>query len=236
MAAVLAHGTGAVLSHRSAAALWGMRQAAEAKIDVTTLRGHGCSRDKITTHLVRRLDRADLTRVDRIPCTTVPRTLLDLADVLNRRKLERAIDHAEMLGIFDLNALNELLGRSPGRRLRKIRAVLALYEEGTSLTESELEELFLELCRRAGLPSPRVNQWIVLDGGAVKVDFLWPAASLIVETDGRRAHGTRAAFERDRERDQRLVLADYRVVHFTWRQITREPQRVARRVAELLER
>jgi very-short-patch-repair endonuclease len=234
MAAVLAHVAGAALSHRSAAALWGIRAAGETNIDVTILRGHGRSRKRITTHMVRRLDDVDLTRVDGIPCTTIPRTLLDLADVLDRQRLERAIAQAELLGLFDLNALNELLGRAPGRRLKKMRSILAGYETESSLTESELEERFLALCLRAGLRRPRVNQWIVLDGGSVRADFLWPQERLIVETDGRHAHGTRHAFERDRERDQRLVLAGYRVVRFTWKQITGQPGKAAARVAELL--
>jgi hypothetical protein len=92
-----------------------------------------------------------------------------------------------------------------------VRAILDKYEV-SGLTESELEERFLALCLGAGIRRPRVNEWIVLDGGAVKADFLWPEEALVVETDERRAHGTRRAFEHDRQRDQRLMLAGYRVV------------------------
>ena len=115
-----------------------------------------------------------------------------------------------------------------------MREILDEQQDGTALTESELEERFLTLCLDAGIRRPRVNEWIVLDGGAVKADFLWPEESLIVETDGRRVHGTRRAFEHDRQRDQRLALAGYRVVRFTWKQITAEPEQVVATVSALL--
>jgi very-short-patch-repair endonuclease len=140
-----------------------------------------------------------------------------------------------VLGVFDRNKLEDVLERTSGRRgSTVIRAILDQYEEGTTLTESELEERFLAICLNAGLTRPRVNEWIVLREGAVRVDFLWRKERLIVETDGRRFHGTRGAFERDRRCDQRLVLADYRVVRFTWKQITNEPKQVAATVADLL--
>ena len=140
------------------------------------------------------------------------------------------------MGLFDRHALEDVLERIPGRRgAREIWAILDDHREGTGLTESELEERFLTLCLNAGIRCPRVNEWIVLDGGAMRADFLWPEHSLIVETDGRRVHGSRRAFEHDRQRDQRLVLAGYRVVRFTWKQITGEPGRVVATVAGLLE-
>jgi hypothetical protein len=237
MAAVLASGTGAVLSHRSAAALWDLRRAVGSAIDVTVLRISGHSRKGIKVHRVRSLASADVTRVRGIPCTTVTRTLLDLAEVLDRQRLERAIAQAEVMGLFDLNALSEVLDRAPGRRgSAKLRSVLDEYEEGTTLTQSELEELLLAICMAAGTNRPRVNHWIVLEVGAVLVDFCWPERMLVVEVDGHRFHGTRQAFERDRDRDQRLTLAGYRVVRFTWRQIVREPEKVRERLGELLER
>jgi predicted transcriptional regulator of viral defense system len=134
MAAVLAYRPGAVLSHRSAGDLWELRRTVGRNIDVTFVRDHGRSHRGITAHRARRLDPTDMTSVRGIPCTTVPRTLLDLADVLDRRRLERAISQAEVLGIFDLKELEELLGRSPGRRLRKVRRILDEYEQGTNLT------------------------------------------------------------------------------------------------------
>jgi hypothetical protein len=200
------------------------------------MRGHGHPRKGIKTHRVRTLTATDVTSVRNIPCTTVPRTLLDLADVLDSQRLERAIAQAEVMGIFDLNALNDVLDRAGGRRgSGRLRQILCEYQEGTALTRSELEELVLAICRTVGVDRPLVNQWISIDGGSVQADLLWPRQKLIVEMDGHRFHGNRHAFEHDRDRDQRLVLAGYRVVRFTWRQITRESAKVGRRIIELLD-
>jgi hypothetical protein len=105
---------------------------------------------------------------------------------------------------------------------------------GTAVAESELEERFLELCSETGIPRPRVNAWITVPDGGVKVDFLWPGARLVVEADGRQAHGTRRAFEADRRRDQRLMLAGYRVVRCTWRQLVEQPDELAATISSLL--
>jgi very-short-patch-repair endonuclease len=114
-----------------------------------------------------------------------------------------------------------------------VRSVLARYE-GSTLTDGELEERFLALCRKASLPSPAVNEWIRLDDGiAYKADFLWRARRLIVETDGWGSHGTRRAFENDRRRDRRLRLAGWDVVRFTWRDVEREPEEVIDALADL---
>jgi very-short-patch-repair endonuclease len=115
-----------------------------------------------------------------------------------------------------------------------LRPVLEGLEEPTS-TERELEERFLALCRRASLPSPAVNTWIsVEDGVAYRADFLWRMERLIAETDGRAFHAHRAAFESDRLRDQRLTVAGFTVMRFTWRQVDREPGQVARTLGRLL--
>jgi hypothetical protein len=116
-----------------------------------------------------------------------------------------------------------------------LRAVLDELED-TGLTVNEFEERFLALCLEAGLAGPEVNAWGALPASERKVDFLWRAERFVVETDGRAVHTTRHAFERDRRRDQRLMLADYQVVRFTWRQVTREPGRVAETVRTLLAR
>jgi len=115
-----------------------------------------------------------------------------------------------------------------------LRSVLGEHDPGSTITESELEELLLAICRTAGLPTPEVNVWVPVPGEQFKVDSLWRRERLIVETDGRDVHTTRRAFERDRERDQRLMLAGWRVVRFTWRQLTREPERVAATLRALL--
>ena len=166
------------------------------RIDVTTPRRTGRTRPGIHAHSACDFEGSDVTTVSAIPCTTVARTLLDLGAVVERRILERAIDRAEVLRIFDGRALEEVLARADGRRgAAVLRSILAEYEL-PAITESELEERFLAICKQAGICRPRVNQWIALDGGAVRVDFLWPDQRLVVETDGRHVHGTRRAFER----------------------------------------
>jgi uncharacterized protein DUF559/putative AbiEi antitoxin of type IV toxin-antitoxin system len=237
MAAVLACGPQAVLSHRSAAALHGIRADNRAKTDVTLPSPSARSRPTIDVHTSLTLEAADITTVDRIPCTTVARTLVDLGDIVSRREVERAVDRAEVLRVFDGRAVHEALERAgPRRGAGTLRAVLESYK-GPTLTDKELEERFLALCRQASLPSPAVNAWITLtDGIAYKADFLWRTRRLIAETDGRDVHTTRKAFEHDRLRDQRLTLAGFTVVRFTWRQVANEPQRVAEALRSLLAR
>ena len=172
MAAVLACGDGAVLSHRSAAAPWGLRPDNRARSDVTSRGRAGRQRSGVVAHLGRGLMPADVTVVDGIPCSTI--------------------------------------------------------------TDSELERLLLAVCRTAGLPAPEVNVWVPVPRRAVQGRPSLATQRLIVETDGRDVHTTRQAFERDRERDQRLMLASWRVVRFTWRQLTREPERVAATLRALL--
>jgi very-short-patch-repair endonuclease len=237
MAAVLACGPPAALSHRSGAGLLGIRRDNRARTDVSLPSPSARRRPGIDVHASTTLRAADITTVDRIRCTTVARTLVDLGDVVDRRAVERAVDRAEVLQLFDLRAVEEALERAgPRRGAGTLRAVLANLEEPT-LTREELEERFLALCRSAALPSPSVNAWITLDDGVVyQADFLWRMEKLIVETDGRGVHTTARAFEHDRLRDQRLTLAGFTVVRFTWRQVSSEPRRVATALASLLAR
>ena len=234
MAAVLACGPGAMLSHRSAAEQWGLLRSSRPRIDVTVVRGKGGHRPGIEVHRVRQLDPADVTTVDGIPCTTVARTLLDLAEVVNRRRLEQAIERAEILRLFDLGAINAVCGRTPTRRgAAVIGSILGDYT-AQAPTKSELEARFLAICDDAGVPRPRVNVWVDLPRGGVEVDFLWEAERLIVETDGWETHGTKVAFERDRERDIRLRLAEWNPVRITWRRIENAREAVTREVRALL--
>jgi hypothetical protein len=232
MAAVLACGPGAVLSHQSAAALWGIRPARHVPIEVTCRSRAGRRpRKGIIVHRTRRLAAGEVTRREAIPVTTPARTLLDLAEVVPRRALERAIDEAERLRLFDLRAVRAVLHSNGGRRgAALLGSVLEEHHIGSTLTRSELEERFLALCRAHNVPVPEVNEPI----GPYEVDFLWRAGRLIAETDGRESHGTRAAFEHDRARDARLTVAGYRVVRFTYRQVLREPKVVASVVRSLL--
>lgn len=234
MAAVLACGHGALLSYRSCGALLGLRASSRAVIDVTSPTRAGRKRAGIEVHACATAS-DDAIQRNAIPCTSVARTLLDLAAVINRRELERACDRAEMLQVFDLRALQDVLTRANGHRgAGPLRAVLAGHSIGADVTRSELEERFLALCESAALPRPQCNAWLALGPDGVEADFVWRRQRLVVETDGRIVHSTRQAFERDRRRDQRLMLAGWRVVRFTWREVVGEPGVVAETVRALL--
>jgi very-short-patch-repair endonuclease/predicted transcriptional regulator of viral defense system len=236
MAAVLACGPGALLSHRSAAALWDLRRSERPRVDVTAPGRRRRAIRRIEAHRSRTLGPRDATCVKNIPCTSVARTLVDLAEVVDGRALERACEQAEILNLFNADALEDALVRARGRHgAPRLRAVLGAAVPAETPTRSELEERFLAVCRAARLPRPEVNAWIPLASGeGVEADFLWREQALIVETDGHATHGTRRAFERDRRRDQRLALAGYRVIRFTWRQVASGPGEVAQTVGQLL--
>jgi very-short-patch-repair endonuclease len=231
MAAVLSCGQAAVLSHRHAAALWGLTKTSRKVIDVTTTRGHG-ERHGIDVHRVRRLDPPDRSVRRGIPVTTVARTLLDLAEVVPRRQLERAVDEAERLRLFELKEIEAVVARNPGRRgLKPLRAVIANASEPPA-TKTELEHLFADFCRDAGLPRPAFNVTVA----GYEVDAAWLDAKVVVELDSWAFHGGREAFEADRQRDTALQLARYRVVRVTWRRLTRERATLANELRALTER
>jgi very-short-patch-repair endonuclease len=234
LAAVLACGPDAVLSHRSAAALWDLRPTTRPIIDVTAPRTRH-RRPGIDLHHARCLEPQQRTEHRRIPTTTVARTLVDLAGVLDNRGIERAWQRAEMLDILDVAAVRGVLGTGHGRRGAGRLKALLLDDAVEVITRSELEERFIALCRAASLPLPEVNTRIDANGTTYEVDFLWRDRRLVAETDGWGPHRTRAAFESDRRRDADLLIAGFRVVRFTWRQITREPVAVATTLRSVLE-
>jgi hypothetical protein len=237
MAAVLACGPGAVLSHRTAAALHEIRGTARANIDVTIPRRSALRRPGIDVHRALNLAEQDLTVVDNIPCTSVARTKLDLAEVVSYRSMELAFDRSEMLELFDLRAIQDQLARNPTRRGSAIvERLLEDHYVGSTLTESMIEEAFYALTRSLGLPDPQVQQWLDLgDGGPmIRADFVWRPQRVIVETDGRKAHSTRQARERDPRRDQRAILAGWTPIRTTWRQIFRRPQELGTTLVQLV--
>jgi hypothetical protein len=237
LAAVLACGAGAALSHRSAADLLGLRRCARGRIDVVVARESSRSQPQIEVHRSRTLTTADVALVDSIPCTTVARTHLDLASVVSAAVVERALDQAEALRVLDIRQLQDQLVRNPHHPgASNLRAAMEKLTPGGAHTESDLEERLLELVDAAGLPRPRCQVWLDLQDGSmpIRADFVWPAARLILETDGRAHHGTHKAFEGDRRRDQRLLVAGWRVVRVTWRQLTREPASVVALLEDLL--
>jgi very-short-patch-repair endonuclease len=218
MAAVLA--TGGALSHASAAAAWDLRPLATGAIHVAVAgRAGRMNRAGIRLHRPRTLERHDIATREGIALTTPARTIIDLAATLQGRPLEQVLDLAEQRRLVDFAELR-------ARPLPpSLQAVLSLYTD-TTPTRSALEERFLKLCDDHGIRRPDVNTRVE----GIEVDFAWRDARLIVEVDGYRYHRAPSAFETDRERDVILALAGWRVLRFTWTQITRRPPWVARAV------
>lgn len=237
MAAVLACGPGAVLSHRSAARLHGIRPYGYTRIEVTVPSRSTRTHSGVAVHRSTTLTEADTTTVNGIPVTTIARTLFDLAEVTTQRQLERAFDQADMIEGLDLNEINDQLARNPTRPgNKKVRKVLTDHYIGSTPTENDFEEALLALTRELGLPNPRPQFYIDPgDGGPpIRADFAWPERRIVVETDGRRAHGTKQAFEADRRRDQRLTAAGWTVIRTTWRQLKQRPHELRPILVKLL--
>jgi very-short-patch-repair endonuclease len=206
MAAVLACGDGAVLSHRGAAELWDLLDPASGPIDISVPTESGRKR-RVGIRIHRRPSLAGMTTQRKhIPVTTPVQTISDLRKIVSPAELRRAIRQAEVLGL---------------------RTGL---EDSGDQTRSELEHLFLRLCRRHRLPMPEVNVRI----GRREVDFLWREERVIVETDGYRYHRGSQAFEDDHERDLELRSHGYDIVRLTYRHVTSNPERAATAVAEAL--
>lgn len=231
MAAVLACGPGAVLSHRAAGDLWGVRPGG-GHIEVTVPRGRA-GPSEVRAHRSRTLRPGDVTRVDGIPVTTVARTLLDLASVLSPQSLARAVDRAERLELFDLVSVEDALARAPGRKgVAALRCAVAGWRPRH--TRSELEDRFYELLRTSGLPWPRFNAMVEGEIGTQEVDAFWPAQGLVVQLDGFAYHRTRRDRERDSASDADLELGGRRVVRLTWNDVTVHGDRTIRRLFRML--
>jgi len=237
MAAVLACGPGAVLSYRSAAALHGLRPWGHTSIEVTVPRRSTRTHSGVVVHRSTTLTANHVTVVNNIPVTSIPRTLFDLAEVTDQRGLERAFDQADQVEGLDLHAIDDQIARNPTRRAaKKVRRVLTEHYIGSTPTENDFEEALLALTRSLGLPDPRPQFWIDPgDGGPmIRADFAWPEERIVVETDGRKTHGTRQAFENDRRRDQRLTAAGWTVIRTTWRQLNQRPHELKPILLKLL--
>jgi len=226
MAAVLAAGEGAVLSHRSAARLWRLLPPAAEVIDVICPPDRIVRRKGIVNHSFRLEDDEWLVR-DGIPVTSPFRTIFDLAAVAGRREVERAFHEAEAREVTDRVSLPRLLERYPGRRGSKnLRAML---EAGrpADITRNDFEEAFVALVDRYGLPRPRMNADLAIRGRFFEIDALWKRERVAVELDSRGIHGTRKKFESDRQRDRVLVAEGWRTMRVTWRQLQEEPAAIA---------
>jgi very-short-patch-repair endonuclease len=217
-----------VLSHRSAAALWGFRPTNRVRTDVTAPRSRKGPSD-LDVHRSRRLADEEVTIHDGIPVTTVARTLVDLADLLPLDALSRALHEAEVLRLLDVAAIERSMN---GRRgVPKLRAILT---DPGHHTRSELESRFAALCHRERLPLPRLNAFVRIGDQLREVDALWPRHRVIAELDGAAVHLTRRAFETDRAKDLTLAAEGYLVVRITWRQLTRESHLIADGLRRLL--
>ncbi len=230
-AAVLALGSGAVLSHRSAAALWGLAPAAaDGVVDVTVIDRRARPRRAVRMHRVTDLDPADTRRHAGLPVTAPARTLIDLAAGASHAELTRALAEARVLRLVSDRSLTAAIERAGRRRGTGAIRELLRAQTGPTLTRSEAERLFLALIDEAELPRPVANARIA----GHEVDFLWPVEKLVVEVDGRAFHGHPEAFERDRRRDQVLAAAGFVVIRVTWRQLVEAGLAVVARVAQAL--
>jgi very-short-patch-repair endonuclease len=227
MAAVLAAGEGAVLSHRSAGRLWRLLSPAAERVDVTCPPGRVVRRKGIVSHeSPMREDEWEV--VDGIPVTGPFRTIFDLAAVLKQRELERAWHEALVRGLTAKVSLPVLLGRYPGRRgARNLRALLES-ERPEGVTRNDFEEAFLALVDAHGLPRPRMNADLAVRGRFFEVDALWECERVALELDSRGVHGTSKKFESDRQRDRILVAEGWRTMRVTWQQLHDEPEAIVR--------
>jgi very-short-patch-repair endonuclease len=239
MAAVLACGKGALISHRSAAALLGLIDKAPVVIDVIAPGDRGRRIDGIYLHHVRPPRLEETGSVDRIPCTSPARTLVDLAGVVGEWTLRSAFERAARRNMLDLAAIEASI--DPRRRGMKV--LLKLIEEWRGAApllgkrgklKSPLEAKVLPLLVQRDLPPPLFNAPVQLANGRIEVDFLWPDHRFALEADSRDFHGTAVAFERDRWRDRELMRAGYSVLRVTSLQAEREAEAIAETVAARL--
>jgi Transcriptional regulator, AbiEi antitoxin/Protein of unknown function (DUF559) len=226
MAAVLASGEGAVLSHRSAARLWRLMPLGSEWPEVTTGPGHRARRRGIVVHESPIADDEWLVR-DGIPVTSPFRTIFDMAAITQMRELERAFHEAEVREVRDRVSLPMLLERYPGRRGAKKVRVLLGSEQPVAITRNDFEEAFLALVEAYGLPRPRMNAPLAARGRFFEIDALWERERVAVELDSRGVHGTRKRFESDRQRDRILAAEGWRTIRVTWRQLQEEPDAIA---------
>lgn len=230
LAAVLASGPRALLSHYSAAWLWDLLPTQPVPVHVTAPIPRG-RRQPIRIHYARNLTDRDRDLREGIPATAVPRTLLDLAAALRPGRLDRLLQRAEELALFDLGPVESVLDRNRGHRgAARLRRALVLYRP-PPFTRSQLERRFLDLLAGAGLPLPTTGH----NEAGYELDVYWPELRFAVELDVYETHGTRKSFEDDRLRQEDLKLAGIELTRVTGRRLEREPDKVFGRVARLLE-
>jgi very-short-patch-repair endonuclease len=237
-AALLACGEGAVISHGTAAAFWGLWDKPPALIDVTVPVEAGRKLDGIRCRRCRYPQEEEIVEHQGVACTTPARVFVDLAGMVGLPTLRRTVARAAVLKLLDLDAADFSLHFAKGRRgLRGLDAVLADWRAPDGKVQdvrSDFEALVLPQLVSMGLPRPAVNRKLRVEGEVLMVDFLWPEQKVIVETDGAATHQTPVAFQRDRHRDQLLIAAGYRVPRVTWDQVKGDLDKVVARIARTL--
>jgi hypothetical protein len=229
-AALLAFNDNAVLSHRSAGWLWRLFPVCREEVDVT-FAGKG-RRKGIRIHRVLAISDRDTATLERIPVTSLSRTLFDIAATEPKRELERAVDRARRRNLLDLDAIDQMLGRRgrvPGAA--QLKQALALYRKPV-FDRARSELLFIDAIEKEGEHLPVLNCWV----GKWEVDAYWEAERFAVEVDGWETHGSREAFENDRLRQEEMKLAGIDSIRISARRLETEPERVAKRIRTFLTR
>jgi very-short-patch-repair endonuclease len=237
LAAALACGENAVLSHGSAAELLGLWDKQLSVVDVIPPSWSGRKVQGIRWHRVRLPWPDEIEIRDRIPCTNPSRTLVDMAGVTGWGSMRRLVEQAAILRVLDIDEIDRILTRGRRRGAPRLRAILAPWRstaEPRPIVRSRLEARLLPRLIEEGLPVPHSNVKLHIDGHRVEVDLLWEEQRLAIETDGEQTHGTPMAFHRDRKRDQILLAAGYRTARITWAQVRDEPTAVVNRISRML--
>jgi very-short-patch-repair endonuclease len=231
LAAVMFRGDGALLSHQSAAWLWGLDRMLELPVHVSVRwRGHG--QRKLGLHHCPALREEDVAMTELIPVTGVPRTLLDCASTRKQYPLELAIDRAHRLGLLDVDAVDRLIDEVRGHHgAKRLREAMNIYRE-SGFARSGGEKRMLAALAEAGVSRPAVNTFVE----GYEIDFFWEGERLAVELDSWEHHRGRRSFEEDRKREDDLTMAGIQVVRITGSRLKREPPQVARRISVHLER
>jgi very-short-patch-repair endonuclease len=227
MAALLASGDQAALSHSTAAALWRLRPSAVLPVEVTVTTQRGRKQRNITVHRTR-LEPHEVMCLDGLRLTTPARTIVDLAARLKGRPLREVVERAQDLNRFHPEEIRALAPGRPGSR--PLIDLLDLIQPDADNARGHLERLFLSVVRKARLPRPEVNHPIA----GKRRDFVWPAHRLVVEVDGYQYHSTREAMRNDRRRDRELIALGYRPARFTFEDVAFEADHVANELTTLL--
>lgn len=239
LAAVLASGDGAVVSHATAAELLGLWDRRPVLIDVTSPGRSGRGIQGICWHSAVGLALGEVTTHAEVPCTSVSRTLVDMAGRFGVKTLRRLVEQAAVMRALDVDAVDRVLARRRRRGAPELRRILAPWRKRTAgqrrdRLRSVMEARMLTLSLETGVSPPRCNVTTQIDGKRFEFDFFWEEQRLIVETDGEETHGTPVAFQEDRRRDQILTANGYRVARIAWVQLEDEPAATIARIRRML--